>query len=113
MHPSERLLLSSANRVTPIQGPDSDLLSPAIDSRIISDGYFMKFQCSFSSASGHQCNSEVSKNRPSEHLDSFMEQHESDIRNLPSCCSNVVELRHLDLDLGLLFLLKTVVEIVA
>ena len=35
-------------------------------------------QCSFSFASGHQCNSDVSENGPSEHRVSSLEQHDSD-----------------------------------
>ena len=70
-------------------------------------------QCLFSFVSEHQCNSQVSEGRPSEHKVSFLEQHDSDISNLPLYLRNLVELQHLDLGLGLLLLLKINVEMLA
>ena len=73
-------------------------------------------QCSFTFVSGHQCNSEVSENRPSEHRVSFLVQHDSEICNLPLYSKNLVKLQHLDLDIDLdllLFLLKMFSEILA
>ena len=54
-------------------------------------------QWSFSFVSGHQCNSGVSENRPSEQRVSFSEQQDSDICNVSQCSRNLVELEHLDL----------------
>ena len=46
-----------------------------------------------------------------EHRGSFSEQHDYDIYNFQESSRNVVELRHLDLDLGLLlFLLENFAE---
>ena len=71
-------------------------------------------QCSFSFVSGHQCYSEVSENRPSEHGVPSSEQHDSDIFNLQEYNRNLVELQHLDLNLALLLIfLKDIVEILA
>ena len=58
-------------------------------------------QCSLSFVSGHQCNSEVLRDRPSEHRVLFLAQHDSDICIFPECSRNLARLRHLDLDLGL------------
>ena len=51
----------------------------------------------------NECKSQVSDIRPSEHGVSFSEQHDSDLCNFPWRSMNLVELRHLDLDLGLFF----------
>ena len=56
--------------------------------------------------------SKVAENRPSDHRGSSVEQHDSDTCCIPEHSRNLVKLRHLDLDLGLLlFLLKNVAEI--
>ena len=54
---------------------------------------------------GHHCNSEVSENRALEQRVSSLGQHDSDKCNVPLYSTNLVELRDLDLDLGLLLLL--------
>ena len=58
--------------------------------------------------SKHQDNSEVSGNRRSQHGVSPLEQHDSDICNIPHHSRNLVELQDLDLDLGLVLLLREV-----
>ena len=62
--------------------------------------------------SEHPYNSEVSKNRLSEHEVSFLVKHDSEMCNLSKYFRNSVKLPDVDLDLGLLhLLLKKVVEI--
>ena len=71
-------------------------------------------QCSFSFVSGHQCNADVSVNRPSEHGVSSSEEHDSDsyIHIISHYAPEILNIWDLDLGL-LLFLLKNVVEIIA
>ena len=63
-------------------------------------------QCQFSFVTGHEFNSEVSENRPLEHTVPFSEQHDSSMCHLPQWSRNLVELRYLDLHLGLLLFFR-------
>ena len=101
-------LLSGSNLVIAIQRSDSDFL-PHINPNNPRCLPHDVHQRSFSFISAHQCDSEVSENRISEHRVLFLVQH--DICNLPQYFTNLVDIQHLDLDLGLLlFLLDNFVE---
>ena len=58
----------------------------SINIPIIIDGCLVKYiNARFRFVSGHQCTSEASENRPSEHRMLFSEQHASEICNPPQC----------------------------